>query len=329
MLKLSIIVPLYNSEKYLPKCLDSLLNQDIPEQDYEVILVDDGSPDGSRRIADDYASRHSNIIVLSQPNKGTSGARNTGIRRAGGKYLCFVDPDDYVLENSFDVLLRKMEEENLDVLRFGYLEVDEQYRPTASCKNPEAPDYTAQVMDGCSFMAERLGIACYVWSFLYRTSLLKENDLFYYEGDYFDDTPWLPRVLAFASRVDSIDFKRYFYLIRKNSLVQSTSSRSIARKMDGHLFLVKELLLQKSNLNNQEASKWYDRMISHCVLSLLTLVGRADYENRNKYIQELGERKVFPISKAKYSMANRVKVSMINFSPALYCRMIHLKSRAR
>ena len=329
MLTLSIIVPLYNSEKYLPKCLDSLMSQDIPEQDYELILVDDGSPDGSRRIAEEYASRHSNIVVLTQSNKGTSGARNTGIRRAGGKYLCFVDPDDFVLENSFSVLIRRMEEKNLDVLRFGYQEVDEQYRPTMSCKNPESPDYTAQVMDGCSFMAERLGIACYVWSFLYRTALLKENDLFFYEGDYFDDTPWLPRVLSLVDRVDSIDFKRYFYLIRMNSLVQSASIRSIVRKMDGHRFLVKELLRQKRALGNDEVSKWYDRMVSHCVLSLLTLVGQADFENRNGYLQELRENGVFPLSKDKCSVTNKMKLYLINMNPSIYCRLIHLKGRIR
>lgn len=329
MLTLSIIVPLYNSEKYLPKCLDSLLGQDIPEQDYELILVDDGSPDGSRRIAEEYASRHSNIIVLTQSNKGTSGARNTGIRRAGGKYLCFVDPDDFVLENSFSVLIRKMEEENLDVLRFGYSEVDEQYQPTTSCKNPESPDYSSRVMDGCTFMAERLGIACYVWTFLYRTALLKENDLFFYEGDYFDDTPWLPRVLSLADRVDSMDFKRYFYLIRMNSLVQSASNRSIVRKIEGHRFLVKELLQQKRALGNDEASMWYDRMVSHCVLSLLTLVGQADFENRNGYLQELRESGVFPLSKSKCSVANKMKLSLINLNPSLYCRMIYLKNKIR
>ena len=325
MLTLSIIVPLYNSEKYLPKCLDSLLNQDIPEQDYELILVDDGSPDGSREIAEEYASRHSNIIVLTQSNKGTSGARNTGIRRACGRYLCFVDPDDFILENSFSVLIRRMEEQNLDVLRFGYVEVDEQYQPTMSCKNPEVPDYSSQVMNGCAFLAERLGIACYVWSFLFKTALLKDNDLYFYEGDYFDDTPWLPRVLSLAGRVDSIDYKRYFYLIRMNSLVQSTSNRSIFRKIDGHRFLVKELLRQKRVLGNVDASKWYDRMISHCVLSLLTLVGLADFENKNGYLNELRENKVFPLSTSRSSLVNKVKLSLINLNPSLYCRMIHFK----
>lgn len=327
MLKLSIIVPLYNSEKYLPKCLDSLLNQDIQKQDYEIILVDDGSPDSSRQIAEEYASHHSNITVLSQPNKGTSGARNTGIRQATGKYLYFVDPDDYILENSLSVILRKMEEEDLDALRFGYVEVDENYRPTKSCKHPEDPDYSSQLMDGCSFMAERLGIACYVWSFLFRTSLLKENDLFFYEGDYFDDTPWMPRVLSLAERVDSIDYKRHFYLIRSNSLVQSVSDKSIIRKIDGQGFLIRELLRQKESLNNEAASKWYDMMITHCVLSLLTMVGKNSYDERREYLVGLHQDGILPLSKYKSSAANKFKISLINTNPDLFCRMIHLKSK--
>lgn len=329
MKKLSIIVPLYNSERFLPKCLESLLEQDISKEEYEIILVDDGSPDGSRKIAEDYASCNSNIIVLSQPNKGTSGARNTGIRRATGKYVYFVDPDDYVLKNSIACLLRKMEEEELDVLRFGYTEVDEQYQPTKSCKNPESPDYSSQVMDGCTFMAERLGVACYVWTFMFRRSLLTDNEIFFYEGDYFDDTPWLPRVLSAAHRVDSIDFKRHFYLIRKDSLVQSRSKNSISRKIDGLLFLVKELLHQDRALDNESASRWYHMMVSHCVLTLLTLVGESDFEKRKGYIDELKGYEVFPLSTVKSSSTNRWKISLVNSKPELFCRLIHMKSKRR
>ena len=251
MKDLSFIVPMYNSEKFLPKCLDSLLAQDISFERYEIILVNDGSPDGSLSVAEGYASRFSNIVVISQTNKGTSGARNTGMRHASGKYICFVDPDDYVLENSVRRIFDLMEEESLDVLRFGYTEVDEQYRPTRSCKHPEEPDYSPGLMDGFSFMAERLGIACYVWTYMFRTSLLIDNELFFPEGVYFDDTPWLPRVMSMAKRVDSIDFKRYYYLIRSNSLVQSVSKESIARKIGGQRYLVSELSDQKNTAQSK------------------------------------------------------------------------------
>lgn len=327
MLRLSIIVPLYNSEKYLPKCLDSLLSQDIPETEYEIILVDDGSPDDSLALAERYASRFPNIVVLSQKNKGTSGARNTGMRRASGRYICFVDPDDYVQQNSFRRILERMEKESLDILRFGYTEVDEQYKPTKSCKHPEEPDYSSCVMDGFSFMAERLGVACYVWTYLFRTSLLTDNGLFFPEGVYFDDTPWLPRVLALANRVDSIDFKRYFYLIRSNSLVQSVSKESIRKKIDGQLFLVSELSNQKVAIQNANATIWYQKMIVHCVVTVLTLVALYDYQNRRALIKELKDRGVLPFNPRMNSGRNQLKLKLVSHFPSLFCRVIHLRNQ--
>lgn len=329
MKDLSIVVPMYNSEAFLPKCLDSLLHQDISFEQYEIILVNDGSPDGSLGLAEEYASRFANIIVLSQENKGTSGARNTGMRHASGKYICFVDPDDYILENSFRRIIDRMEEGFLDVLRFGYTEVDEQYRPTKSCKHPEEPDYSSQVMDGCSFMAERLGVACYVWTYLFRTSLLKDRELFFPEGVYFDDTPWLPKVLVSAQRVDSIDFKRYCYLIRSNSLVQSVSKESIQRKIDGQMFLVSELSNQMKTARNENAVVWYRKMIAHCVVTLLTLVGIYDFRKRGTFIEALRNEHALPITPSMTLGENKLKSVLVSFSPSLYCWIIHFRNRSR
>ena len=324
---LSIIVPLYNSERFLPKCVESLLNQDIPHEDYEIILVNDGSPDHSKDVAERYASEFPNIVVLSQENKGTSGARNTGLRYATGKYVYFVDPDDYILENSLKDVLQKMEDESLDVLRFGYTEVDEDYRPTKSCKHPEQPDYSSKIMDGFTFMGERLGVACYVWTFIYKLSIIKDNNIYCFEGDYFDDTPWLPQVLSHAQRVDSIDWKRHYYLVRSNSLVQSVSSTSVRRKIEGHKFLIGELQKQKDSCPSVLAKKWYGMMLSHCVLSLLTLVGQYDFKDRHQYLMDLKRQHVFPLSLYRSLGANSMKLSLINCSPALFCRLIHLKMK--
>ena len=323
MKQLSIIVPMYNSEAYLPKCLDSLLHQDIPLEDYEIILVNDGSPDGSKALAEDYASKYPNIVVLSQKNKGTSGARNTGIRYATGKYVYFVDPDDYILENSLNDILQKMEDESLDVLRFGYSEVDEAYQPTKSCKHPEQPDYSSKIMDGYTFMGERLGVTCYVWTYLFRLSIIKDNGIYFIEGDYFDDTPWLPKVLALSRRVNSIDWKRHFYLIRSNSLVQSSSMKNIQRKIDGQRFLIGEMQRQMGEVQNNDAVKWYKMMISHCVLTLLTLISIHIFHKRWEYIKDLKDSGVFPLSLYKSRGTIFMKVSIINLSPGLYCQLIH------
>ena len=325
MKKLSIITTLYNSAEYLPKCLDSLLTQDVSKADYEIILVNDGSPDNSEEVARKYSRENENIRIIVQENKGLAGARNTGLRAAEGKYVCFVDPDDYILENSLKVLLEKMEAEQLDVLRFGYTEVDESYRPTQSCKYPERPDYSPCVMDGSTFMAERLGTACFVWTFVYRTALLKENELFFYEGGYYDDTPWLPRVLLSAARVDSLDMKRHFYLIRSNSLVQSRSLKAVFQKMDGQLCLIRELTRQCNDCQSGRAKEWYEMMIAHCVLTLLSLVGVYDFQRRAPYIRELKSQRVFPLTSCRASGANKRKIALVNFSPDLYCLMIHLR----
>ncbi len=321
-LRLSIIVPLYNSEAWLPKCLDSLLAQDISHEEYEIILVNDGSPDGSRDIAEEYASRFANIIVLSQGNKGTSGARNTGLRYASGKYIYFVDPDDFILENSLKVPLKKMEDESLEVLRFGYTEVDESYRPTKSCKQPEQPDYSSGIMDGYTFMAQRLGISCYVWTFLFRTSLLKKNNIYFYEGDYFDDTPWLPRVLAKAQRVDSLDWKRHYYLIRSGSLVQSRSESSIRKIIEGQRFLIREMIRQRDECESENGKIWYRRILAHCVVSLLSTLGGLSYTERKPIIKEIKESGLLPLSPGRATLKKRIKFTVINHSPELFCRYV-------
>ena len=326
MRRLSIITTLYNSARYLPKCLDSLLNQDIPESDYEVIIVNDGSPDNSKESALRYASTHKNIKIISQENKGLAGARNTGIRAAEGKFLYFVDPDDYILENSLGRILQKMDDDSLDVLRFGYSEVDEMYRPTSSVKHFIEPDYSPGIMDGYTFMSERLGVACYVWTYLFRSSLIKDNEVFFIEGQYFDDTPWLPRVLSKAKRVDSIAYKRHFYLIRKDSLVQSRDDRSINNKIDGELFLIREMTRQRDLTDNENGKKWYEMMIAHCTLSLLSYFSRFNYAERKKYAKLLDHQRVFPLSLYRANRRNSFKIRLANLSPNLFLAFLKFSS---
>lgn len=131
-IKLSIIVPIYNVEPYLRKCVESLLTQDLSPAEYEIILVDDGSPDGCPAICDEYAQalhssggsrKGANIKVIHQPNGGLSAARNTGIMAAKGDYVCFVDSDDYLEPNVLGGLMAQVERDNLDVLRFKWQNV--------------------------------------------------------------------------------------------------------------------------------------------------------------------------------------------------------------
>ncbi|MGL4253948.1 MAG: glycosyltransferase, partial [Fusobacteriaceae bacterium] len=115
---LSVVVPMYNVEEYILRCLESLQKQDIPEEQYEIILIDDGSRDRTVEYAKEFSQNHKNIRIISQKNGGASVARNRGIDEARGKYIWFVDADDYVLENRFGILLEKAIGNDLDILSF-------------------------------------------------------------------------------------------------------------------------------------------------------------------------------------------------------------------
>lgn len=116
---LSFIVPVYNAESYLPECLDSLLNQNIPHEDYEIICVNDGSKDGSLAVLEDYQRRYSNIRILSKENGGVAAARNTGMAAAKGEYIWFVDSDDFLKENVLGRLQKTAEENTCDRVIIG------------------------------------------------------------------------------------------------------------------------------------------------------------------------------------------------------------------
>jgi glycosyltransferase involved in cell wall biosynthesis len=116
MVKLSIIIPIYNVELYIAKCLDSVLRQDIDSDEYEIICINDGSPDNSKDVAMRFAAKYSNIIFIDQENQGVSVARNRGLEIAKGDYIAFVDPDDMIYENSLKPVLERAYKDNIDVL---------------------------------------------------------------------------------------------------------------------------------------------------------------------------------------------------------------------
>ncbi len=323
---LSIVVNMYNTAKYMPKCMDSLLEQDILPSDYEIILVNDGSTDNSLSMANEYQNRSEElelfpkIKIVNQENKGLAAARNAGVDVAEGKYLCFVDPDDYIEKNSLNELLSIMEEKNLDILRFNYQKVDEEYNNLPDFQSEAEFDYSEGIMTGIDFLKNRLGIACYVWPYIYRLDLIKSNNIRFIETCYFDDTPWLPRVMQKAQRVECIPVRHQYYLQRQGSMVRTNNIESIKRKVDGQIKLL-TLLNEQINVANSEVLDWYKKMLDHIVISILTTVSVSLFSERDKYIRQIEAMKLLPLANG-----NRLKCLLINISPSLYSWMIYMKN---
>lgn len=321
-MKLSIVTTMYNSAKYLPKCVDSLLDQDLPEEDYEIILVNDGSPDNSLELAEQYASRHKNIKVLSHANKGLAGARNTGLVAATGEYLCFVDPDDYVHPNIYGKLLGMMEEETLDMLRFNYDMVNEDYQIINKPKGTVI-DYSPQIMDGETFLDERLGYGCFVWSYVYRLSFLRRTGIMFKEGAYFDDTNWFPRVCCMADRIDSVDFVGYYYLQRSGSLVNSMTEEAKQKKVKGQVDLIRGLKDFASQTHSEKVKHWCLSMVSLTVLAIMSFAADEKKEDMVALVSGLD---VFPLELRLNNTTKRVKrkLRLINWSPKMYYGLFQL-----
>lgn len=322
MLRLSIIVPVYNVSKYLVKCLDSLLSQDLESDEYEIIVVNDGSTDDSGVIAQQYADKYLNIILIEQENQGLSGARNTGIKLAKGKYIQFVDSDDFLEPNVLKTLVDKMSTDNLDILRFNYQNVNEQYEVYEPYKEHKPfVDYRDEVCDGLTFLTEKLGYACYAVQFMIKSELLKRDENLFKVGIYFEDTEWTPRILTQANRATSTDLMVYNYLLRQGSITNSVSIEKKRKVLEDKFLLIEAL---KGQMADKSDRRWYEGMISATVVSILGYIVDNFYNEREEYLKRIDSLHVFPLS--TYHQSERIlrKINVINVSPKMFCVILYI-----
>lgn len=321
-MRLSVVVPVYNVESYLRKCVDSLLDQDLTEDEYEIVLVDDGSTDHCGAICDEYASRYPHVVALHQPNGGLSAARNSGIDMAQGNYVMFVDSDDYLDSNVLKALVDKAEADGLDVLRFNYRNVNERYEVFEPNKvSKPFMDYRDEVCDGPTFLVERLGFGCYAWQFVVRRGLL--DACRFKKGIYLEDTEWTPRLLAEAQRVTSTDLIVYNYLQREGSITQNKDAEKKKKLLTDLFSIIDSMQEQKKGIKD---ARWHEGIIAQTALYIIGFVSENYYQQRNEYLKQLKAKRIFPLSTFHALPAVKRKVFLANLSPRLLCSLLHLKN---
>ena len=320
---LSFIVPVYNVEAYLKICIDSLLNQGLHSDEYEIILVDDGSTDNSGVICDDYAKSIRGIKAIHQENKGLSAARNAGIRVSKGKYLQFVDSDDFLTPNTIVGLVHLMETNDLDIIRFNYQNVDHLGQAFENNKMPKKyVDYSCEILDGETFLNERLGTACYAVQFIIRSSLLMQPDCGFKEGIYYEDVEWTPRIILQAKRITSSDTIVYNYRFRKDSITREVNYRKKEKLIQDKFSVIRVFMDFRRRVND---SRWFDGMISQIAISIIQEIAQFFYSDRKDYIRELKSLGIFPLSFFHATDSAIRKIILANMSPYLLCATIHYK----
>ena len=308
-MKISIVCPVYNKEPYINQCIDSVLYQSF--EDWELILVDDESPDNCPQICDEYAEKDSRIKVIHQKNKGHSESRNVGIRAAEGDYLMFLDADDYlydlqVLSNMYKHTI----ENNLDIClsQIATLKAD----GTLVNSTFKYLDIPYSELSGKEVLCEMIRLNSYhasMCSRLFRRSLVVDNNL-YFKRLICDDEEWTPQIFCYANKIGFL--KKDGYVIRKldNSVTGSKDTKTyivkIKDKTDTTVMLMEKF--KNFNLTRTQKNILYDKFYSFINMAVYSYFHDLDTANKkeikNKLKSQLNEVKKYY---SEISFKNKMK----------------------
>ncbi|MCL2390069.1 MAG: glycosyltransferase [Endomicrobia bacterium] len=251
MSKITIILPVYNTEKYLNQCLTSIQNQTF--KDFECICVNDGSTDNSLSILQEYAYKDERFKIVSQSNKGLSGARNAGLRHVCGEYVSFIDSDDWVSENYLETLYKAALSDNADIVRASYkfyYHEKNSYEPARIRKIHKINDAGSKL----ERVSKGYGGA-FVWGKLFKTKLLEDNNISFYEGKVSEDCPFMAIAFLYAKGISFINDEIYFYRKQVLSITTRSSEKLDADALYNFITLTKDL--DKRGFTDRELMRFY------------------------------------------------------------------------
>ena len=280
MVKLSIIIPVYNVEQYLEKCLQSCLSQDIPHKEYEIIVVNDGSPDGSLHIAERIASNSTNVSVISQENGGLSAARNTGLKVAKGEYIWFVDSDDWIEANCLKQLIDTLYGEQLDALVINGVRVINGVEK----RNPPRV-YTDKILSGKEFLKGTVDNCAAVIT-NYKRALLRENNLEFMKGIFHEDAEFTPRAYFYVEKIAIKNYHFYYNLLNPLSITQKVNPKKGFDLIDvaSNLFKFQQGIQKEDN-------SYYNKYITSALNQALNNAILMNKSNKSLFIDKIGKNK--------------------------------------
>lgn len=275
MAKVSLIVPIYNSSEYLNKCIDSLLNQTL--KDIEIILINDGSTDKSEKIIKSYNDKR--IKYISKKNEGIGKTRNRGIKEATGKFIAFVDSDDYLNEHFCEYMYKKAHNDNCELVICNFFEdrgnlYGIKFKDFEDTSLKENPDLLNNINLGpCNK--------------LYFLDMLKKNNIYFEENLKYEDAPFVVKTIKTAKKIGKINDYLTYYVIHENS---ETTTR------DNRIFDILEIC---KIIINELNDKTYKKQLTSLIAMILL-----DYCAQQRYIKDRKKRKEF-INKS-YKMLNEL-----------------------
>lgn len=289
-MKLSVIIPIYNVEKYIEICIKSLLDNDLDVSEYEIIVVDDESPDNSLNIVKELANQYSNIKIISQKNKGLGGARNTGISNSSGEYLLFLDSDDWYLNNTLKNLISIADKYNLEILEFAAQGITSNGGISFHFFNST----NKNVLSGVAYYntIRYLNSAC---NKLYKRNFLVNNNLFFLEKIFIEDFEFNTRVFFKAKRVMATDYLVAQFLQSENSITRNNDISKKEKVINDFIQIIQitnDLYLKEVNSKDRELKLFFEERISFLVTTLFfqLLKYKTSYTYKKKIKKQLEQK---------------------------------------
>ena len=277
---LSFIIPMYNVEKFIERCILSCEDQNLEKDDFELIVINDGSRDNSLEVAQKLQQKYSNITLYSQENAGLSAARNFGMSKAKGDYLWFVDSDDWIKSNCLGELKRRVLNQSTDVVEIMAVDVLEKqerlYYQLEDNKYMTGPESLLEMIMPCA--------PFYIW----KKSFLIKNNLEFYRGIFHEDMEFTPRALYLAKNVSTIKDVLYYVYQNPNSITRSINPK---KSFDYICHVCESLKNFSLNIDAHSNKIKINYFIAMCINNALENIMDADNLNKRKLLKEIRKRK--------------------------------------
>lgn len=278
---LSIVVPVYNVEKYINECIDKFIKE--YKDGIEIILVDDGTKDSCGKICEEYAKKYSYITVVHKENGGLSSARNVGIKIAKGKYIWCFDSDDYISPNSLELILKELEKDcDLVALNYKTFTVDDSVQEFVDFKKI---DLEKEKFHIC--LLEKSEISFMACRFIVKKNIVVNNNIFFTEGIYHEDEDWTPRMALKVNKFEIIEYPIYNYRVGLDSSIMGMLNE---KKVKDKLFITKKFYeLSNSKELTKSEKEFIESRIEHVFIAAINEISLYNSKVRNNLKENINK----------------------------------------
>lgn len=313
-MKLSIIIPVYNVEEYVERCFNSVRKLEDTKLDYEVIFVNDGSTDNSLSVINKIAEGNSYVRILSQENQGLSGARNTGIEAAKGKYFLLLDSDDWLNFNVIKKLLDFTISNDLDILSYGLEYFDENYN-SSGIRSKHPIEYN-KILEGKEFLIQgyQPSSSCL---FIYNTNFIKHNNLSFHSKISQQDVEFTIRMMLKAKKVYFSEETGYNYYRHLGTISLPKTVEKLHKYLSDAIIvasLIKSNVKHVNDVDKETVSvieKNYNSVVWNLLWRFYTKPKEVDFAFKIKCLKELKEKELYPIK-------GELKTNFQNFTRVVF-----------